>query len=509
MKTKVVRLILGAAIALASPLATVHAQFAYVANLNSNNVSAYSIGSGGVLTPIPGSPFPVGPNPASVAVDPTGKFAYVVNDSNLPEVPGTVSAFTIGSNGALTPVPGSPFPAGDTPDSVAVDPTGRFAYIVNVTVSGQLGAVSAFSIEPNGALTPVPGSPFSAGSFPEALAIDPTGKFLYAAGSSSVTAFSIGPNGALTPVPGSPFPAGFGTISVTVDPTGKFVYVPNEFGNDISAYSIGADGDLTPVPGSPFATSGEDPVAVAVDPTGRFAYVADFGISSGTNGVDAFSIGSDGALTPVPGSRFATGNGPTAVAVDPTGQFAYVANFQDVSSLSGYSIGPNGALTPIAGSPFATGAQPNSVAFTPKVPFASFFAKLKIEERHRGGFELKDFFTLSTHSNGIDPLTENVTLQIGPFSVMIPAGSFKQEPNGRFEFKGVISDVSLEAQIISTGNSIYTLKAEGKGADLDCLTNPVTVGLTIGIDSGSAAVRAEFEKRKKRDHRDEDWRERW
>jgi DNA-binding beta-propeller fold protein YncE len=104
MKTKFVRLILGTAIALASPLAPLRAQFAYVANLNSNNVSAYSIGSGGVLTPVPGSPFPVGPNPASVAVDPTGKFAYVINDSNVPEVPGTVSAFTIGSNGALTPV---------------------------------------------------------------------------------------------------------------------------------------------------------------------------------------------------------------------------------------------------------------------------------------------------------------------------------------------------------------------------------------------------------------------
>jgi 6-phosphogluconolactonase len=507
MKTKFVRLILGTAIGLASPLVPLRAQFAYVANTNSNNVSAYSSGSGGVLTPVPGSPFPVGPNPASVAVDPTGKFAYVVNDSNVPEVPGTVSAFTIGSGGALTPVPGSPFPAGDTPDSVAVDPTGRFVYVVNVAISGQLGAVSAFSIGPNGALTPVPGSPFSAGSLPEALAIDPTGKFLYVAGSSSVSAFSIGPNGALTPVPGSPFPAGFGTISVTVDPTGKFVYVPNEFGNDVSAYGIGSNGALMPVPGAPFATIGEDPVSVAVDPTGQFAYVADFGINFGTNGVEAYSIASDGALTPVPGSPFATGNGPTAVAVDPTGQFVYVANFQDVSSLSGYSIGPSGALTPIAGSPFATGAQPISVAFTPKVPFASFFATLKIEERHRGGFELKDFFTLGTNSNGIDPLTENVTLQIGPFSVTIPAGSFKQDPNGRFEFNGVISGVRLEVQIVSIGNNIYTLKAEGKGVDLDCLANPVTVGLTIGIDSGSTAVGAEFEKRKKRDHRDENWHE--
>ncbi len=376
-----------------------------------------------------------------------------------------------------------------------------------MAVSGQLGAVTAFSIGPNGALTPVPGSPFSAGSLPEALAIDPTGKFLYVAGSSSVTAFSIGPNGALTPVPGSPFPAGFGTISVTVDPTGKFVYVPNEFGNNVSAYSIGSGGALTSVPGSPFATIGEDPVAVAVDPTGQFAYVADFGINSGTNGVDAYSIGSDGALTPVPGSPFATGGGPRSVAVDPTGQFAYVANFFSVSSVSGYSIGSNGALMTVTGSPFATGAGAISVAITPKVPFASFFAKLKIEERHRPGFELKVFFTLGANSNGINPVTENTTLQIGPFSVTIPAGSFEKDPDGRFEFKGVINDVRLEVQIVSIGNNIFTLNADGKGVDLNCLTNPVTVGLTIGIDTGSTAVRAEFEKRKKRDHLDENWHE--
>jgi hypothetical protein len=195
------------------------------------------------------------------------------------------------------------------------------------------------------------------------------------------------------------------------------------------------------------------------------------------------------------------------VAVDPTGQFVYVANFQNVSSLSGYSIGPSGALTPIAGSPFATGAQPISVAFTPKVPFASFFAKLKIKERHRPSFELKEFFTLGTNSNGIDPVTENTTLQVGPFSVTIPADSFEKDPNGRFEFKGVINDVPLEVQIVSIGNNIFTLIADGKGVDLVCLTNPVTVGLTIGIDIGRTTVRAEFEKRKKRDHLDEKWHE--
>jgi hypothetical protein len=111
-------------------------------------------------------------------------------------------------------------------------------------------------------------------------------------------------------------------------------------------------------------------------------------------------------------------------------------NVSGFGAVSAFSIGSNGALTPAPGSPFATGDGAISVAITPEVPFAASFAKLEIEARHRPGFELKEFFTLGTNSNGINPVTENVTLQIGTFSVTIPAGSFEQDPNRRFEFEG-------------------------------------------------------------------------
>src|ERR1700722_10616469 len=79
-------------------------QFVYVANFYSNLVSAYSIGSNGALTPVPGSPFGEGAAvaPVSVALDPTAKFAYVANRFGS-----NISAYSIGSNGALTPVSGS------------------------------------------------------------------------------------------------------------------------------------------------------------------------------------------------------------------------------------------------------------------------------------------------------------------------------------------------------------------------------------------------------------------
>ena len=126
----------------------------------------------------------------------------------------------------------------------------------------------------------------------------------------------------------------------------------------------------------------------------------------------------------------------------------------------------------------------------PMVPFASASARLEIAGR---GFELNEWFTLGAGSDGINPLSENVTLQIGTFSITIPAGSFHQDPRGRFVFEGVIHGVSLEVQIEPRGNNSFTFKAEAAGVDLSRLTNPVTVVLTIGDDSGRVVVAAEFE----------------
>ena len=54
--------------------------------------------------------------PIAVAIDPSGQFLYAVNyNSN------DVSAYTLSDTGALTPVPGSPFAVGVQPHSIAID----------------------------------------------------------------------------------------------------------------------------------------------------------------------------------------------------------------------------------------------------------------------------------------------------------------------------------------------------------------------------------------------------
>jgi 6-phosphogluconolactonase len=120
------------------------------------------------------------------------QFLYVANGGGS----NNVSAYKIDSQGTLIPLPGSPFKAGNLPSS-AVTANGDFAYVVNESSSN----VTAYKIDSDGTLAAVSGSPFPVGNDPHQLVVDPTDKFAYVA---------------LLPVAGSPFPAGAGPNSVAL-----------------------------------------------------------------------------------------------------------------------------------------------------------------------------------------------------------------------------------------------------------------------------------------------------
>jgi 6-phosphogluconolactonase (cycloisomerase 2 family) len=317
-------------------------------------------------------------------------FVYVTNGGgNSGAGAGSISAYSIdGQTGALLPVPGSPFPDPGGPWSIAVDPKGRFAYAVNVASD----TISAYAIDGNtGALTPVPGSPFPQdpipnGERPVSVAIDPSGKFVFAANyyNETVRAYQIDQDtGALTQAPGSPFPAGINPESVTVDLNGQFVYVANGYhgGNGtVSAYSIDrTSGSLTPVPGSPFAvpngnffSGGSIPRSLTVHATasGQALYVADEGrVCIWEYIIDEIS----GALALSPTSPFSAPGGPYSISADSHGPYVYLSNqypSYPAGSVAGYAIDPvSGSLTAIPGSPFLGGAVPVGVTVDPKGHF--------------------------------------------------------------------------------------------------------------------------------------------
>ena len=166
--------------------------------------------------------------------------------------------------GALKPLPASPFPAGTNPRAIAVEPDGRFAYVVNA-VSND---VSSYSIDPNtGTLALVPGGPVPTGKNPRAVAIAPRGRYLYVTSydSDSIWAYAIDRgSGALRPLLGQPFAAGKNPRGLAIDRRGWFLYCTNYGSNSVSAYRIDpATGALNAIPGSPYST-GDGPFAIAV-----------------------------------------------------------------------------------------------------------------------------------------------------------------------------------------------------------------------------------------------------
>jgi len=139
-------------------------RFLYVADPNNNRVLGFSIGSNGALTAINGSPFAAGTTPVALATDPQGVLLYVANSGS-----NNVSAFVIDkSTGALGAISGSPFATpGRGPNFVAA--TSAFVYVTDQITND----VTAFSIGSNGALTAAPGSPFNVATGPQWVALGP------------------------------------------------------------------------------------------------------------------------------------------------------------------------------------------------------------------------------------------------------------------------------------------------------------------------------------------------
>jgi 6-phosphogluconolactonase (cycloisomerase 2 family) len=92
---------------------------------------------------------------------------------------------------------------------------------------------------------------------PRAIAIDPTGAFLYVAnqGSNNVSAFTItSGTGQLTQInSGTPYSAGTSPVFILAEPAGKVLYVGNQGSTNISGYTYDSTtGALTEISGSPF-----------------------------------------------------------------------------------------------------------------------------------------------------------------------------------------------------------------------------------------------------------------
>jgi len=227
--------------------------------------------------------------PAAAQSPPAG-VVYV--ESNVADAPGNqILAYKRDAAGKLTPLAGSPFPAGgagispsfnlgpyDSDQEIITNPDRTLLFATN----GGSDSIAVFRFDEDGGLDPVPGSPFpSGGSNPVSLALDGDrmivvnqdndpgrpGRFL-----PSYSTLRVLPDGKLRPIPGASFTVDLGSnpTQALVPPDARSVVFGCDFlGGVLRSFRIDGSGRLAPVDAQPlppdeFGLSGAPPLPLGL-----------------------------------------------------------------------------------------------------------------------------------------------------------------------------------------------------------------------------------------------------
>jgi hypothetical protein len=189
-----------------------------------------------------------------------------------------------------------------------------YTYIDGNTATAN--TIDGFARHADGSVTPLPGSPFTAGgagtgtglASQGAIQATPDGRYLLAvdAGSNQISVLRITPGGAPVPAGRPVSSGGVQPVSIAVSRTG-LVYVANSGagGSGYSGFRLGFGGKLTPIPGSTVTV----PDAAGLgDVFFNAAGNRLIGTRTGTSQIDSFVVLRGGHLFAAPGSPF-TGQG--------------------------------------------------------------------------------------------------------------------------------------------------------------------------------------------------------
>ncbi|MGE3805936.1 MAG: lactonase family protein [Gemmataceae bacterium] len=292
-------------------------------------------------------------SPSFVALHPTGKFLYAVNETGK----GEVSSFAIDpKSGDLKFLNKQPAQGG-APCHLVVDKAGKHVLAANysggsvivlpIQEDGSLGSATSF-IQHKGS-GPDPGRQKSPHA--HSINLDKANRYAFVAdlGLDKVLIYKYDPaKGTLTPTENTgAVPPASGPRHFDFSPDGKHAYVINEMKSTVTAYDYDADkGTLTalqtlstlPKEGA----KGNSTAEVRVHPSGKWVY----GSNRGHNSIAVFTVDpATGKLTHVQnqGEGIKT---PRNFNIDPSGKYLLVAN-QTSSSIVVYKIDPaSGKLEP-------------------------------------------------------------------------------------------------------------------------------------------------------------------
>ena len=307
--------------------------YVYVANQTTGTLAAYSVGSG-TLAAISGSPYSLGFAPNAVAVNPANTIVFVAGvNSSI----GYIDAFSIGSDGGLSLLAQNNVVLAD-PISLDVSPDGQWL----IGLDGNGLTVDEYQINSNnGQLTLATGatytSPSGAAIVPHGLKISPNGNFVFAAiGTAGDLVFPFNTTNGVLSSPGGfkSFPANVSDNALAVSPSGGYLYVARSGAiTGLTVYAVNSAGDLTEISGSPFA-AGSQPFSVVVNSSGTAAYVA----NQLDSNISGYTISSSGSASAISGSPFSNTSEPSGLVIDKTGKYLLAISNAGKPDLTLYSF---------------------------------------------------------------------------------------------------------------------------------------------------------------------------
>jgi 6-phosphogluconolactonase len=235
-----------------------------------------------------------GIRPISLALD--DHLLYVLNEGGTPNITG----FTVGGDGRLTPLAGSTRPL---IGGVAADPAqiGFSSDGSLLVVTEKMGnRLNTYTIDDDG----LPSAPInnpSNGTTPFGFAFNNSGTLVVseafggAAGASAASSYSAPDSGILSVVSGSVANSQTASCWVVIPNNGKFAFVSNTGSGTISSYRIGTDVESLTLVNSVAGTTGmgSAPIDMTLNNSSKFLYV----LAGGSQSVVSFSVNKDGTLT--------------------------------------------------------------------------------------------------------------------------------------------------------------------------------------------------------------------
>lgn len=276
----------------------------------------------------------------------------------------TIAGFARHADGTLSPLPGSPFSAGGAGTGTIIGSQGPLQLTSDgryvLAVDAGSSQISVLRIGPGGALSLVEDSLVASGGI-EPISIAVHGRIVYVANTgngtegANYTGFTLNPGGHLTPLANSTFPlsadSGPGQVLFNVDGTRLVGTRVNT--SLIDSFTVGTDGRLAAAAGSPYSAQATGPFGSAFRPTDPTQlFVSNAHAGAGNGSVSAFSDDRNGVLTSIGTSPYPDfQTAPCWVGITPNGQDLFAVNTGS-SSISRYAIAADGTLTLLGSTPF-------------------------------------------------------------------------------------------------------------------------------------------------------------